>query len=198
MSKINALVAGATGYIGIQLVKLLTKHKRVKIKYLCGDTSVGKKISSYDKYFNKYKLPNIVKFNKELLKNVDVIFTALPNGEAQKISKILDNKNILIDLAADFRLKSASDYLKWYKIKHNAPKLIKKSIYSLPELNNKNIKKYKIISCPGCYPTSILLPLVPLINKNIVKSNNIIIDSKSGYSGAGLSLIHISEPTRPY
>ena len=118
MSKINALVAGATGYIGIQLVKLLTKHKRVKIKYLCGDTSVGKKISSFDKYFNKYKLPNIVKFNKELLKNVDVIFTALPNGEAQKISKNLNNKNILIDLAADFRLKSASDYLKWYKIKH--------------------------------------------------------------------------------
>ena len=97
MSKINALVAGATGYIGIQLVKLLTKHKRVKIKYLCGDTSVGKKISSYDKYFNKYKLPNIVKFNKELLKNVDVVFTALPNGEAQKISKNLQNKNILID-----------------------------------------------------------------------------------------------------
>lgn len=126
MSKINALVAGATGYIGIQLVKLLTKHKRVKIKYLCGDTSVGKKISSYDKYFNKYKLPNIVKFNKELLKSVDVVFTALPNGEAQKISKNLNNKNILIDLAADFRLKSASDYLKWYKIKHNAPKLIKK------------------------------------------------------------------------
>ena len=85
MSKINALVAGATGYIGIQLVKLLTKHKRVKIKYLCGDTSVGKKISFYDKYFNKYKLPNIVKFNKELLKSVDVVFTALPNGEAQKI-----------------------------------------------------------------------------------------------------------------
>ena len=80
MSKINALVAGATGYIGIQLVKLLTKHKRVKIKYLCGDTSVGKKISFYDKYFNKYKLPNIVKFNKELLKSVDVVFTALPNG----------------------------------------------------------------------------------------------------------------------
>ena len=115
-----------------------------------------------------------------MLKNVDVIFTALPNGEAQKISKNLNNKNILIDLAADFRLKSATDYLKWYKIKHNAPKLIKKSIYSLPELNNQNIKKYKIISCPGCYPTSILLPLVPLINKNIVKSNNIIIDSKSG------------------
>ena len=185
MSKINALVAGATGYIGIQLVKLLTKHKRVKIKYLCGDTSVGKKISSYDKYFNKYKLPNIVKFNKDLLKSVDVVFTALPNGESQKISKNVQNENILIDLAADFRLKSANDYLKWYKIKHNAPKLINQSIYSLPELNNKNIKEYKIISCPGCYPTSILLPLVPLINNNIVKSNNIIIDSKSGYSGAG-------------
>ena len=156
MSKINALVAGATGYIGIQLVKLLTKHKRVKIKYLCGDTSVGKKISSYDKYFNNYKLPNIVKFNKELLKSVDVVFTALPNGEAQKISKNLQNKNILIDLAADFRLEKASDYKKWYKQKHRAVKLIKKSIYSLPEINRKELKKYNIISSPGCYPTSIL------------------------------------------
>ena len=185
MSKINALVAGATGYIGIQLVKLLTKHKNVKIKYLCGESSIGKKISSYDQYFNKYKLPKIIKFNKTLLKNVDVIFTALPNGEAQKISKKLQNKNILIDLAADFRLKSSKDYLKWYKTKHNAPELIKQSIYSLPELNIENIKKYKIISCPGCYPTSILLPLVPLLKENIVKSKNIVIDSKSGYSGAG-------------
>jgi len=140
MSKINALVAGATGYIGIQLVKLLTKHKRVKIKYLCGDTSVGKKISFYDKYFNKYKLPNIVKFNKEFLKSVDVVFTALPNGEAQKISKNLNNKNILIDLAADFRLKKTTDFFKWYKINHNAKNMIKHSVYSLPEIKRNFIK----------------------------------------------------------
>ena len=185
MPKLNALVAGSTGYIGVQLIKLLVKHKYINIKYLCGNSSVGKHVKFYDKSLSKYKLPKILKFNKKLLKDVQVIFTALPNGEAQDISKHLNTNHTLIDLAADFRLNKASDYLKWYKQKHRAPELIKKSIYLLPEINRKEIKKYNIISCPGCYPTSILLPLIPLFKKNLIKFNNIIIDSKSGYSGAG-------------
>ncbi len=185
MSKIDVLVAGSTGYIGIQLIKLLIKHKDVNIKYLCGNTSVGKNISFYDKKLKNNKLPKIIKFNHKFLNHVDIIFTALPNGEAQKISKKLLKKNILIDLAADFRLKNASEYLKWYKQKHKSPKNIKKSIYALPELTGDKIKNFQIIACPGCYPTSILLPLIPLIQKNFIKIGNIIIDSKSGYSGAG-------------
>ena len=185
MPKLNVLVAGSTGYIGVQLIKLLIKHKYVNIKFLCGNSSVGKKISNYDKSLSKKKLPTIIKFNKDLLKHVDVVFTALPNGEAQDISKHLTNKNTLIDLAADFRLEKGSDYLKWYKQKHRATSLIKKSLYSLPEINGKKLKKYQIISCPGCYPTSILLPLVPLIKNKLVKVKNIVMDSKSGYSGAG-------------
>ena len=185
MPKLNVLVAGCTGYIGIQLIKLLLKHNKIKIKYLCGNSSVGKKISTYDKTLKSKKLPNIIKFNKNLLKDIDIIFTALPNGEAQDISKYLLNKNTLIDLAADFRLEKASEYLKWYKQKHKSPNLIKKSIYALPELTGKNIKKFNIISCPGCYPTSILLPLIPLIKKRLLNQDNMIIDSKSGYSGAG-------------
>jgi len=185
MPKLNALVAGSTGYIGVQLIKLLVKHKYINIKYLCGNTSVGKKISHYDNSLLNKKLPTIVKFNKNLLKEIDIIFTALPNGEAQDISKYLTKNITLIDLAADFRLEKTSDYLKWYKQKHRAKNLIKKSIYSLPEINGKELNKYQIISCPGCYPTSILLPLVPLFESNLVKVRNIIIDSKSGYSGAG-------------
>ena len=185
MPKLNALVAGSTGYIGVQLIKLLVKHKYINIKYLCGNSSVGKHVKFYDKSLSKYKLPKILKFNKKLLKDVHVIFTALPNGEAQDISKHLSKNHILFDLAADFRLAKASDYLKWYKQKHRATNLIKKSIYLLPEINRKEIKKYNIISCPGCYPTSILLPLIPLFKKNLIKFNSIIIDSKSGYSGAG-------------
>ena len=185
MPKLNVLVAGSTGYIGIQLLKLLVKHKYIKIKYLCGNSSVGKKVSVYDKTTSLKRLPKIVKFNRKYLKEIDIVFTALPNGEAQIISNYLNENNVLIDLAADFRLKKASDYLKWYKQKHRATNLIKKSIYLLPEINRKEIKKYNIISCPGCYPTSILLPLFPLFKKNLIKFNNIIIDSKSGYSGAG-------------
>ncbi len=188
MPKINALVAGSTGYIGIQLIKLLVKHKYINIKYLCGNSSVGKKISNYDKSLSNKKLPKIISFNKKLLKDIDVVFTALPNGEAQDISKHLTKNIILIDLAADFRLEKGSDYFKWYKQKHRATNLIKKSLYSLPEINGKYIDKYQIISCPGCYPTSILLPLIPLFKNNLVKVKNIIIDSKSGYSGAGRSV----------
>ena len=185
MPKLNVLVAGSTGYIGVQLIKLLVKHKHLNIKYLCGNSSVGKKISYYDNFFRKKKLPKITKFEKKFLKNVDVIFTALPNGEAQLISKNLGKNNVLIDLAADFRLENSLDYLKWYKKKHKAKEKIKKSIYSLPEINKQDLKNFQIISCPGCYPTSILLPLIPLIKTKLVRPSNIIIDSKSGYSGAG-------------
>ena len=185
MNMINVLIAGATGYIGIQLTKILAKHKNVKIKHLCGNSSIGKKISYFDKSLNNKKLPKIIKFNKKLLIDIDAIFTALPDGETQKISKLLHKKNILIDLSADFRLKKASEYLKWYKINHKSKSNIKNSIYALPEIKKKNIKKYKIISCPGCYPTSILLPLIPLNKKKMIILNNVIIDSKSGYSGAG-------------
>ena len=185
MAKLNVLIAGSTGYIGIELVKILLKHKNISIKYLCGNTSVGKKISFYDKSLNLKKLPKIVRFNKSFLKDVEIVFTALPNGEAQIISKSLLAKNVLIDIAADFRLRSSKSYLYWYKHKHKAIQNIKKSIYSLPEFSAKDIKNFKIISCPGCYPTSILLPLIPLIKKKLIKLKNIIADSKSGYSGAG-------------
>ena len=185
MRKLNVLIAGSTGYIGVQLIKLLVKHKHINIKYLCGNTSVGKKISFFDNSLRKIKLPKIIKFNKKYIDNVDIIFTALPNGEAQILSNHLNKKNVLIDLAADFRLKKSSDYSKWYKQKHKSIKNIKKSIYALPEISDKKVKKFNIISCPGCYPTSILLPLIPLVKKKIILTDNIIIDSKSGYSGAG-------------
>ena len=185
---LNVLISGCTGYIGLQLVKLLVNHKYVNIKYLCGTNSIGKKINYYDKSLKKYNLPKIIKFKKKLLNNIDIVFTALPNGESQKISNSLNKKNILIDLSADFRLKNEKEYYKWYKIKHTAINNIKNSIYALPEISKKKIKKYKIISCPGCYPTSILLPLIPLIKNNLINYKNIIIDSKSGYSGAGRSV----------
>ena len=185
MRKLNVLIAGSTGYIGVQLVKLLSNHQNINIKYLCGNSSVGKNISFFDKTLKNKKLPKIVKFNKAYLKNVDIIFTALPNGEAQEISKHLLVNNRLIDLAADFRLEDPKEYKKWYKINHKAVKNISNSIYAIPEISKKYLKNYKIIGCPGCYPTSILLPLFPLLKKKLISHKNIIIDSKSGYSGAG-------------
>tara|TARA_B100002019_G_C21246465_1_gene588569 strand:+ start:597 stop:1619 length:1023 start_codon:yes stop_codon:yes gene_type:complete len=188
MAKRNVLITGATGYIGIQLIKLLLKHRKIKIKYLCGNKSIGQKISLYDKSLKSQKLPNIIKYNKKYLNDVDIIFTALPNGEAQNISKDLLKNNTLIDLSADFRLKNSIEYLKYYKQKHKATNNINKSIYALPEIYEKEIKKTNIIGCPGCYPTSVLLPLIPLLKKRLINTQNIILDSKSGYSGAGRSV----------
>ena len=184
MSIKNVLIAGATGYLGNELIKILVKHKKIRIKYLCGNSSVGKKITNFDKSI-KFKLPKITKITKSKINDCDIIFSALPNGEAQIISKKLNKNNVLIDLSGDFRLKNSNDYLKWYKQKHKAKQNIKNSIYLLPELSKFKLNNYQIISCPGCYPTSILLPLVPLIRNKLIKTNNIIIDSKSGYSGAG-------------
>ena len=145
MAKLNVLIAGSTGYIGIELIKILQKHKNVFIKYLCGNSSVGKKISFFDNSLKSKKLPKISKFNKSYLNNIDVVFTALPNGEAQELSKQLLPNNVLIDIAADFRLNSSKNYFKWYKQKHRAPNNIIKSIYSLPEFTGKAIQNFKII-----------------------------------------------------
>ena len=139
MPKLNVLVAGSTGYIGIQLIKLLVRHNNINIKYLCGNTSVGKKISFFEKSLSSKKLPKIVKFKKNYLKKIDVIFTALPNGEAQEISNNLLKHNVLIDLAADFRIQKAKTYLKWYKQKHKSIKNIKKAVYALPEITGKKV-----------------------------------------------------------
>ena len=121
MKSINVIIAGATGYIGLQLIKLLTKHPFVNINKIYAQKFIGKNISYFDRYFINYKkLPKISLFNKKDLKSADIIFTALPNGEAQKISKNLNNSMKLIDLSADFRLSNYKLYEKWYNKKHNA------------------------------------------------------------------------------
>ena len=188
MPKLNALVAGSTGYIGVQLIKILVKHKYINIKYLCGNSSVGKNISSYNKSLSGKKLPKIIKFNKKLLKDVDVVFTALPNGEAQDISKHLTKNITLIDLAADFRIKDKGVWEKWYGMEHKSPNLIDKAVYGLPEINRDSIKKAKLIANPGCYPTAIQLALIPLLKKKLINPISIIADAKSGISGAGKNL----------
>ena len=184
---INVVVAGATGFVGLDLVYLLTKHPNIKIVNLCAQKNIGKQITNFDKRIKK-KLPKISKINSVNWNDIDLLFLSLPNGEAQILVKKLYNKyqNLkFIDLSADFRLQNANIYKKTYLKKHKARKLIKKSIYSIAELKKKKIKKFRIISNPGCYPTSIQIPLVPLLKKKIIELKNITIDAKSGYSGAG-------------
>jgi N-acetyl-gamma-glutamyl-phosphate reductase len=191
MSKknINIAIIGATGYTGLDLVFLLTKHPKVNINYLCATKNLGKNISFFDKRIKK-RLPNITSVKKINWNKVNLVFLSLPNGEAQKIINNIYYKYTkikFIDLSADFRIKKLKEYKNSYNINHKAKNLIKDSIYSLSEFVKKEINNYRIIANPGCYPTSVQIPLVPLLKKKLIK-NDIIIDSKSGYSGAGKNL----------
>ena len=185
---LNIAIAGATGYIGLELTKILSNHPKTIIKYLCAQKSIGKDINKFDKRIRKKNLPKISRLEKVNWNLIDVLFTALPNGEAQVISNKIPKKVKLIDLSADFRLKSPHLYKKWYGIKHKSKNLINQSIYAVTEFSKKKIKNYNIISCPGCYPTSIQIPLIPLLQKKMINQKKIIIDSKSGYSGAGKNI----------
>ena len=181
-------IAGATGYVGLELIKILSRHPKVKIIYLCAKKSVGKNIKVFDNTIKKNNLPKISRINKIDWSKINVLFTALPNGEAQKIAKLIPKNIKLIDLSADFRLNNFKLYKKWYGINHNCKNLIKKSIYAITEFSKKKLASHRIIACPGCYATSVQIPLIPLIKKKMINISNIVVDSKSGYSGAGKNI----------
>ena len=186
MKKIkNIAIAGATGFSGIELIKILLKHPYANIKYLFAQSNIGKPMSFFDQSFKNTKLPLVSKFSINSINKVDTIFTALPHGESHFISNVMSSKTTLIDLSADFRLEDKNVFQTWYKTEHKSIKNQKKAIYGLSEINRKKILKTNIIACPGCYPTSILLPLIPLIQRDMINPRTIKADSKSGYSGAG-------------
>ena len=183
--KYNVLINGASGFVGLELIKLLSNHKFINLKYLCSRGSIGKSINSFLKNKIKKKLPLISDINKADFNDVDIIFSALPHGEAQLLSNNISPHHILIDLSADFRFSDTKVYEECYGLKHYAVSNQKFAVYGLSEFAKRDIEKSNIISCPGCYPTSVQLALIPLLLNKIIKTSKIIIDSKSGYSGAG-------------
>lgn len=184
-------IVGATGYAGQQLLWLLEKHKGVEIEFISSNSYQGQDISevygNYKKYVEK-RLLSQEEAEKKLDK-IDVLFLALPHGLSEKITKsALDLGVKVIDLGADFRLDDSALYEKWYKVTHEFPEINKEAVYGLPELYREKIKTSRVIASPGCYPTSAILGIAPLLKNNLVKIDNIIIDSKSGVSGAGRGL----------
>ena len=182
--KLNIAIAGATGFVGLEIIKKIYNHPNVNIKYLFVKNSLEEDI--YKELPKNIKnLPDLRKIDIKLINECDVFFPALPHAELHKIAKNISSHVVVIDLSADFRIPNISVYEKWYKIKHESPELQKNSVYGLSEVFRDQIKSKNLIACPGCYPTSVLLPLYPLLKNNLIESKNIIIDSKSGYSGAG-------------
>ena len=182
-NSINVGVIGSSGYTGIELVKILNSHRNVFLKELTSQTH-----KNINELFSNLNNKNLTLFKKKEeidVRKLDLVFIALPHSESQDyISKIIDKVKI-IDLSGDFRLKNIKDYYKWYKQDHSIKDRIQDFVYGLTEIYKNKIINAVNIAVPGCYPTSVLLPLIPLLNHNIVNEKNIIIDSKSGYSGAG-------------
>ena len=182
-------IVGATGYAGSELIRLLLQRDDVKIVGFGSKSFAGE---SYSKVFRSmYKYADDICENdnvSELSKKADIIFTATPQGFlAENINdKVLANAKV-IDLSADFRIKDVDVYEKWYKLEHKSKNLIKEAVYGLPELYRKEIKKARLIANPGCYPTCSILSLQPLLKHKLIDENSIIIDAKSGTSGAGRS-----------
>ena len=181
-------IIGATGYAGNEIVRLLLGHKDVKIVWFGSRSYIDQKYA--DVYRNMFQLVDDVCMDdnmEELANQVDVIFTATPQGLcASLVNDDILNKVKIIDLSADFRLKDVNIYEKWYKIEHKAPQYIDEAVYGLCEINrNKITKDTRIVANPGCYTTTSILTLYPMVKEGLIDPDTIIIDAKSGTSGAG-------------
>lgn len=193
MKKISIAIIGASGYTGAELIRILLNHPNAQITALIANSNAGQKISQIYPHLIHYNLPDLQKIEQVDFSTIDVAFGCLPHTTSQETFKKLlaDKKNShlkIIDLSADFRLENSSDYEKWYEHQHIALDLQAQAVYGLCEINRAKIKKSNLIACPGCYPTSALLPLIPLLQNNLIENCDIIIDSKSGATGAGRAL----------
>lgn len=183
----KAGIIGSTGYAGAELVRLLMQHKEVEIKWYGSRSYIDKKY--YEVFQNMFQIVDdkCLDDNMEELSNaVDVIFTATPQGLcASLVNEEVLNKVKIIDLSADFRIKDVAVYEKWYGIEHKSPQFIEEAVYGLCEINREKIKGARLIANPGCYPTCSTLAIYPAAKEGLIDMNTIIIDAKSGTSGAG-------------
>lgn len=185
--KIKVGIIGATGYTGAELVRILTYHPNTQLAGLTTQSYAG--MPFWEVYPHLYKHVDMAGEELDLaalVERCDVIFTALPHGHSMDVAAEVNRKGKkLVDLGADFRFNDVPTYEKWYQMKHSQPQLNTKAVYGLPEIHRDEISKTDIVANPGCYPTSIILGLAPLLKNNLIDTNSIIIDSKSGVSGAG-------------
>ena len=184
---IKAGIIGATGYAGGELVRILTGHKDVEIKWYGSRSYIDKKYAEV--YQNMFQIVDdeCMDDNMEALADeVDVIFTATPQGLcASLVNEEILSKVKIVDLSADFRIKDVATYEEWYKIQHPTPQFIPEAVYGLCEINREAVKKARLVANPGCYPTCSTLSIYPLLKKGLIDPGTIIIDAKSGTSGAG-------------
>ena len=184
---IKAGIIGSTGYAGGELARLLLQRDDIEIKWYGSRSYIDQKYASI--YQNMFRIVDDACMDdnmKELADQVDVVFTATPQGLcASLMDEDVLSKVKVIDLSADFRIKDVSVYEKWYKLTHASPQFIGEAVYGLPEINREKVKKARLIANPGCFPTCSFLSTYPLVKEGLIDPNTLIIDAKSGTSGAG-------------
>jgi N-acetyl-gamma-glutamyl-phosphate reductase len=202
-------IVGASGYSGEELVRLLLNHPHAELVAVTSRQQAGQTVAQVFPKFASHPRARALRFvepNAEVLaKQAEVVFLALPHGVAAEFAvPLLNGGSRVIDLSADFRLKSAAIYKEFYAHGHPAPELLAKSVYGLPEIHRNAIRGATLVASPGCYPTSILLPTLPLLRAGLIKPQGIIADSMSGVSGAGRKaeldylFVECNESVRPY
>lgn len=209
MKTVKVAIVGASGYAGEDLVRLLLGHPHADLVAVTSRQYAGQTLAQVFSRYSHYPKAKTLQFtepNAEMLaKDAEVVFLALPHGVAAEYAvPLLENGASVIDLSADFRLKDPAIYQDFYGHEHPAPDLLKKSVYGLVEIYRDQIRKADFIACPGCYPTSILLPIIPLLRAKVINPQNIIADSMSGVTGAGRKVeadylfAECNESVRPY
>ena len=188
--KTRIAVLGASGYTGAELLRLLIRHPRVEIVLLTADRRAGQHMGDVFPQFSPYTLPQLVSLEglDWATAGLDLVFCALPHATTQKVIKELLTKapkTRVVDLSADFRLADAAAYARWYGHEHHAPELQKEAVYGLTEVYRAAIAKARLVANPGCYTTCAQLPLIPLLRAGAIDPDEIVIDAKSGMTGAG-------------
>ncbi|MEN9502932.1 MAG: hypothetical protein RI964_2217 [Pseudomonadota bacterium] len=179
-------IVGATGYTGVELLRLLVNHPGVEITYVTSRENAGSRVDAMFPNLRGYLDLEFSAPATEQLAECDLVFFATPNGVAMKSAQALVDAGVkVIDLAADFRIKDLAVWEKWYGMQHASPQLVEEAVYGLPELNREQVKQARVVANPGCYPTAVTLGLLPLVENNLIDLENIIADTKSGASGAG-------------
>ncbi len=180
-------IVGATGYTGSELVRLLLNHPEVKIDLITSETHAGNKFSSVHPFLEHIEDHNLVSVDQLEDRSIDLVFLALPHGVSMDYVKRFRNQSFkIIDLSGDFRLSSSEVYSEWYKTEHTYPEGFHEAVYGLPELFSDHIRKATLVANPGCFPTAAILGIAPLLSAGLVMPEPIIVDSKTGVTGAGV------------
>jgi len=183
---IKAGIIGGTGYTGVELLRLLVQHPRAEVVTISSRSEKERPVTDVFPSLRGYTELCFSDPDEADLESCDVVFAATPNGVAMTHARALMEEGVrLIDLSADFRIVDVSEWSRWYQLEHTCPELVAEAVYGLPEINRERIRDARLVANPGCYPTSVILGLTPLLEEGLVKPKELIADAKSGVSGAG-------------